>query len=520
LPALVAPVVLHAQQPAATATCAVDQNKPASVQRATLTMVQLQGAQKPDQRGRLLTDMVKLLSAEKSKDNPLGQDYMWATALVNWAGEPGTQPIMKRADLGYTTDPTGTIDVFAAADSALTRLAAASPACAAYAQGLRANQAWLNTINSAISALNAGKADSAEYWARRSLLMNQQSPYAFHVLSVVSQGKGDDAAATGYWANVIEKAGTDTNFRDLKQSAMYNIGAAKAQAAETAKGPDQKAKAQAAAAALQEFVAVAGNSPDASRAQPVIARMLSLAGDTAAITKLYADQIANPAKYNDLSLTQGGVVASQIGHQADAARLFELALEQNPYQRDALNNLSATYLNQKQYAKIIPVAKRLVDLDPSNGDNYAFLSLAFNGLAATATAGEKKALNDSALKYYQKSESMPIKVTFSEFTRGDTRAAIGMQVEALNLTPTAAPAATRPAVRGGAAAKPAAAAPAAAASTTPKTYNVKIEFLDKAGNVVDTQTGTVGPIAPGARATARFESAKPGIVGFRYAPLT
>ena len=252
------------------------------------------------------------------------------------------------------------IDVFAAADSALTRLAAASPGCAAQAQGLRANQAWLNTVNAAINSLNAGKADSAEYWARRSLLMNQASPYAYHVLSTVAQGKGDDATASANWARVIEKSGVDSNYRDLKQSAMYNIAALKAQTAESATGDDKKAKAKDAAASLQAFVAYAPGTPDAARAQPVIARMLTIAGDTAAIAAIYTDQIANPAKYNDLALTQGGVVASQIGHQAEAAKLFELALEQNPYQRDALNNLSATYLNQKQYAKIIPVAQRLI----------------------------------------------------------------------------------------------------------------------------------------------------------------
>ena len=79
LPALVAPVVLAAQKPApsaqpAPAGCNIDQNKPQSVQKGTLTLVQLQGAQKPEQRGRLLTDLVKTLSSEKSKDNAAGLD--------------------------------------------------------------------------------------------------------------------------------------------------------------------------------------------------------------------------------------------------------------------------------------------------------------------------------------------------------------------------------------------------------------------------------------------------------------
>ena len=216
----------------------------------------------------------------------------------------------------------------------------------------------------------------------------------------------------------------------------------------------------------------------------------------------------------DLVLTQAGVTASQTGKTADAARLFEAALAQNPYQRDALNNLSATYLQGKQFDKILPVARRLVAVDPGNPDNYAFISLAYNGLATAAAAGAKKALNDSAFKYYQMSEAMPVKVTFNEFTRGDARAVVGATVEALNLTPAPA-AAPRAGTRAAPAAKPAA-KPAAA----PKTYSMKLEFLDKNGNVVDTQTQSVGPIASGERKTVRFETTKSGVVAFRYAPLT
>jgi len=499
-------------------TCNIDQNKPNSVKNATLSLVRLQGATKPEDRGRILTQVVNQLSSEKSKDNPAGQNYMLAQALIDWAAEPGMGGVVQRSMLGYTTEPTATIDVLAAADSALKRLAEAAPGCSAQVAQMRQNQAWLNQINAAIAALNAGKADSAEYYANRSLLMYQGSPYAYHVLSAVAQNKNDDAAATRYWQKVIETAGTDTSYRELRNSAMYNIAVTKAQAVEAATGAQQKTLAKDAASALQAFVASAPTSPDALRAQPTLARMLLLAGDTTAVVGTYGDQLANPSKYTDLQLTQSGVTASQIGKPADAAKLFEAALAQNPYERDALNNLSATLLSMKAYDKIVPVASRLIAIDPSNPDNYAFISLAYNGMANAAANGSpaKKALNDSALKYYQMSEAMPVKVTFNEFSRGDARSAVGMTVEALqgNAPPAATTAPARPGTRPAPAAKP------AAPSTAPKSYTIKLEFLDKNGNVVDSQTQTVGPIAPGDRKPIRFETTKPGVVGFRYAPLT
>jgi tetratricopeptide (TPR) repeat protein len=348
--------------------------------------------------------------------------------------------------------------------------------------------------------------------------MFQGSPYAYHVLSSVANAKDDIPAAQRYWAKVIEVAGTDTNYRDLRQSAMFNIGVTKAVAVEAATGEQQKTLAKDAAAALQAFIAAAPGSQDLPRAQSALARMLLLTGDKAAVRGTYADQLANPDKHSDLDLTQAGVIASQAGDTANAAKLFEAALAQNPYSRDALNNLSATLLQLKQFDKIVPVARRLVAIDPSNGDNYAFLSLAYNGLANSAAAGAKKALNDSAFKYYQQSEQLPVKVTFTEFTRGESRAVVGMQVEGMQPAAAATPAtpAPRAGARPGARPAPAAAKPSAA----PKTYNVTLEFLDKNGNVIDTKTESVGPVGPGDKKTARFETTKPGVAGFRYQPLS
>jgi hypothetical protein len=55
---------------------------------------------------------------------------------------------------------------------------------------------------------------------------------------------------------------------------------------------------------------------------------------------------------------------------------------------------------------------------------------------------------------------------------------------------------------------------------TPKTYPLTVEFLDKSGNVVDTQTVSVGPVAPKASGTFRVKSDKGGVYGYRYKPLS
>ena len=53
--------------------------------------------------------------------------------------------------------------------------------------------------------------------------------------------------------------------------------------------------------------------------------------------------------------------------------------------------------------------------------------------------------------------------------------------------------------------------------TRAKTFALKIEFVDKAGNVVATQDVSVGPVAPHKSAAFQTVGTGAGIVAFRYA---
>jgi hypothetical protein len=53
-----------------------------------------------------------------------------------------------------------------------------------------------------------------------------------------------------------------------------------------------------------------------------------------------------------------------------------------------------------------------------------------------------------------------------------------------------------------------------------KTYSLTVEFLDKSGNVVTTETVSVGPVAANATKEFKINSAKGGVSGYRYKPVT
>jgi tetratricopeptide (TPR) repeat protein len=486
---------LAAQTPATTtaaagAACEIEQNSPAQIPMAALALAKAQAAQKADDKAKNLREAVKLLSEkpDAASKNPVGHAYVLGQVLAIWANTPELPVVTTRGNLGYTTNKDQQVDVLAAIDTALTVVERQRPACAEQVAGFRQPQAWLNLVNGAIAAINAKQLDSARALAQRSLLVNRTSPYGYYILANVAQQQ-NPSQAEEYWAKVVEFAGSDTSARAMKMQALYNVAAGKSAAVDAATGAAQKTAAQAAIPAMKAFLAEAGTDPDATPIRSSLARMYMLVGDTASVPSVYADLIANPSRYSDLALSEAGVAAARLERVADAARLFEGALAQNPYQRDALNNLASVYYTAKEYRKVFPVADRLVKLDPSNPDNWFFYAFAYQELMKNEKApAAKKAYTDSLLKYKSIAEKQPVKVTFTQFTRGAERTSLGVSVENV-----------------GAAAKP---------------VTLTFEFLDKNGAVIGTQQAALGTIEKGGKKTATVTFDKGGVYGFRYAPVS
>jgi hypothetical protein len=83
---------------------------------------------------------------------------------------------------------------------------------------------------------------------------------------------------------------------------------------------------------------------------------------------------------------------------------------------------------------------------------------------------------------------MPVKVTFSEFSRNSEGTTLAGTIEN----------------RG----------------TTAKSYTLTVEFLGSDGSVLFTETQNVGPVAPKASKEFRIKNPKTGVAGYRYKPLT
>ena len=484
---------------AAAAAPACDPGTSQAVAKATLFMQQAASSVKAKQDASkplklaigALTTAPK--DAKESADS-VGRAYYLGQAYILLLEQPGVTLSGPRSSYGIMTEPTANVDLLAAADSAFTLVEKAQPACRTEIAEWRQQKPWLDAMNSAITSLNADHYDSAEVYARRALTIDRRAPYAYTVLASVASNRKDNKTAIAMMRKAIEVAGADTLYSDAKQNAMYDLGSALFTDYESATGADKAAIGRQVIDAWVAYIPVGAQDARVSRAIAGSAQVANAIKDTTQYARILAPVLANPSKYGDQSLLNAGVVATTANRTNDAITLFSAVTTRNPYQRDALKNLAASYVGAKQSDKVTPVVDRLVALDPNNSANWLLYAYGYSGmLKNTKDPKLVKAYTDSLVKYNTKSEKMTPDVEINEFSvsnEGKT-ATLGGTIANHDTGPTA----------------------------KPKSYTLNVEFLDKTGAVVGTSTVTVGPIAPKASAPFKATAQATGVVGYRYKPI-
>jgi tetratricopeptide (TPR) repeat protein len=218
------------------------------------------------------------------------------------------------------------------------------------------------------------------------------------------------------------------------------------------------------------------------------AEAIGASSDTAGAASLLAPMVADASPYSDLTLLIGADLARFFNQKEAAIALYEGALTKNPNIRDANYFLAYLYYETKKADKIIPIADRLMVLDPSNGDNWQMKALAYSLMAdAEKDAKKKGELIKTMTDLSSHGESMPVRLTVTRFERREAGAALAGVVENR--------------------------------SKAPKAYSVVVEFLDLAGTVVESMTAEVPAVKPTETGSFDLTATKPGIVAYRYAAL-
>lgn len=482
--------------------CEIDEGTPSQIARATLDLNLASTATKPEDAASKLRDAIKLINDADRNKNPLGRNLVYGKTLVLWMMQPNVGSIASRGTLGFTTDTATKVDLAVSIDSAFKTVETAHPECVAMLNGWRQQKGWVDLVNAAIEQANSDHPDSAEVLAKRANVLYSGAPYGYMVLAQAAVKRNQPKVAIDYYKQTIDAA-KDTTFADVRRQMLNTLGNLAADAAEQATGADKTAYLAEAKSAFEQLSKDSGKQSYADAARGGLARVATLAGDTAALKASYADQLANPTAYPYTTVMQAAVSAARANQAADAEKLFEAAYAMNPYHRDVLYNLGRLYVLDSNYTKALPIIRTLTQVDPANADNYRLLTIAYSGLSkwysnrakGTKVSAQIRAYNDSvrtavdsAVYYNQIADSLPARLAFNEFTPGDTKTTVGGTIT--NATNAA------------------------------QTYNLTVEFLDKTGKVVAKADTTIGPVPANADASFHVVGTGPGITAFRYAPIS
>lgn len=490
--------------------CDIDDGKPTQVAKAMLAL-QIAGDPKAPSASvqRKLAEAVKTLTdAGVSSANPVGRNWVLGKTLVLWSMQDGIGLTAKRGVIGYTSNPEGDVDLPAAIDSAFQIVEQGAPECVEETGKWRQQKAWISLINNSLEELNADHNDSAAVLATRSLQLYRGSPYGHMVLGNVFQKKGDYVKAFSAYKATIAAAGSDTAYREVRQQTLLNLGNVASEISDNAKGAEKESYAKEARNYYEMLVKESPSTRAAEDARSGLVRLSLASGDTSSFKATYAEQIANPGNFTYQALMNSGVAAARANQVGDAAKLFVAAAGKNKSHRDVLLNLAITEAQLNEFEASRMYAQRLVDVDPNNPDAYQVLAVANGNLAKAAKDAYEKGLKSKPVMAKARLDSIAKSqrsYVDEAVKAGETRMKMTSKVEFSDFSSTASTASLAGTISN--------------TASTAKTYAFKVEFLDAAGNVVATDTQSVGPVAPNASGRFAFKVTAPGITAFRYAQL-
>src|SRR5947207_12285975 len=286
-------------QGAAQKACEVNESRPTAVGKATLA-VQVASSAQPDVAARQLSNAVKLLTENGERmENQPGRNFVLGKVLVLWSMQPNIDLVVKRGGVGYSTDPTGTIDLAAAIDSAFKVVETSNPECITETSRWRGQKAWINLVNKAIERLNTDDPDSAEASARRAILLNPYAPYGYVVLANVMQKRNKSTEAMNLYRKSVEMASRDTAYDEIRRQSLLYLGNLATDSAELV--PDAAAKkpyVETARTAYDQVLKDKGAGEFAGNARAGLCRLAVATGGTDSLRATYKEPLAAPASYS------------------------------------------------------------------------------------------------------------------------------------------------------------------------------------------------------------------------------
>ncbi len=476
---LAVPSVVHAQ------ACKINDSSPFQVNGAKQYVTMAANSRKEDEIPKHLTNAIRVLTDNPEKiNNEAGRQYMLVRTYAQWLKRDGAAYVMKRGDLGFSTNRDVPQNLLLALDSAVTTIERMMPECASTVRPYR--EQFSNEIyNKSVTAMNADQNDSSVYYAKLALQVASTDPRPWNVLSAVYQKLNQMDSAMIAMQKVISMAGTDTAYKKVKQQSRFNLAVIQLQKAEQATGEEKDREIKNARALLEDYLKESPGEPSATQA---LGRAMRLAGDTAAVASVFAEMVNSPEKFTADQLFEAASNAAAAARDNDAITLFENGLKKNPNHRIALLNLANVLFQSKNTERMGAVTERLIRIDPNNPDSWRMHAGYWQlRQRAETDAAKKKSYGDSTLAAIKARDAVNPKITIFLAARTAT----GFQIQG-NLNNE---------------------------SDKTASYTLQFELLDETGAVAGTKEVAVGPVDAGASAAFSLKIDGPKIVAYRYAPV-
>ena len=357
------------------------------------------------------------------------------------------------------------------ADSSFTRAVAIQPDCAEDVKGYR-QSAWIVLMTPAAEYVRQNNVDSAIALFQQASIISRDFPQGFYNLGVLYANASQPDSAIVYFRLAQEKASREERFSKERNAATFNLAAML-----------QRTKQHAEATVeLKKYLQWEPNDAEAKKALIV---SLRATGATAEAAQLEQQMLAAGASAGTLTtedLAAMGVNLFNEKKYAEAAEMFEKVVAASPADRIALANLANSYLAMKAGDKLIPVAQKLVAMEPLNENNLKYLG---EGYRLTAK-------QDDLIKTVTILIKLPTSVEAQQFQRAKdgatlTGQAVGRQAQTEDGKPL----------------------PAAA-------ITIVVEFLSADGTVVSRRDVDIPALQPAVKFEWTAEGKGEGIATWRY----
>ncbi len=504
IPALAAAFAAALPMAATAQECAIDMNTPTQLFTANVSIQRAAGDPSGEATPRALRDAARQLQdPRRFEANPLGLAYAKAQIFIVWLHRDDTPASMSIADLNLGRDRNTQVELIGAADSLLTMIETAQPGCKEETQRWRQSKPWNDRIGAAYRLIGTNEVDSAEHYARQAARLDRSSPFLYNAFAQIALKRSQQEAAVANLDTAIALAAADTAMADTRRQMRIQQASI---LQEWGGGlEDINARKATLTRAAKQFLEIAHETPGHEDTPMFVSVGLDvgmLIQDSALVASGLAPMLANPEPYPDLALLIGAEVSRMSGNAANAIALYRETLKKNPNARDANYFLAYLLIDGNKGEEAVPNLDKLIEIDPSNGDNYLLKSIVVRN-RATELQQRRDAERDATRRQALLRDIRAVSAEADSLAAKESGMGHKLQVTAFERRAEGAKLNGAIDNRGRAA----------------KAFTVEMSFLNAAGEVVETLTATTESVAPGATGSFEITATKPGIVAWRYKAL-